>query len=246
MIKAILFFTKLAVIVFVAMMFTSCRHHITLNDNIEGDGNIRTENRTINEDFNGISVENSIEVVVEQSDNKSVVVEADGNILSSITTRVENGTLIIQSDRGINAGTNPKVTVKMPTIQKLESGSSSSIRGINTIITDNLEVKSESTGQIEITVEADNVSLETESAGSIKVSGKALKLETSSSSGSELDAKKLMANEVISQSNSGSSTSVYPIVSLDANASSGSSITYYKTPKSVTRESNSGGSVSAQ
>jgi len=248
MIKVVLFFTKLVVVVFIAVMFSSCRYHVNQNDdNVEGNGNIRSETRTINGDFQSISVQDAIEVVVEQSDDKSVVVEADENILPLITTRVENGVLIIEPDHGIStSGSNPKVTVKMPIIKKLTCGNSSSIRSINTIITDNLEVRAENASAIEINVEADNISLEAENSGTIHASGKALKLETSSSDGSELDARKLMANDVRSQANDGSSTSVYPIVSLNASAFNGSSIIYYKTPKTLSKESDSGASISAE
>ena len=247
MIKTIVFLTKLVVIAFVALMFSSCRYDVHLNDNdIKGSGNIKSETRTIAEDFNGIAVDNAIEVIIEQSDDKSIVVEADDNLLSNITTRVENGILKINSESGHSTNTTPKVTIKMPIIMKLNSSGSSKIRSINTIICDNLEAIAESSGSIEINVEADTISLETESAGYIKASGKALKLETASSSGSELDAKKLMANEVIAQSNSGSSTTVYPIVSLDASASTGSSIIYLKVPKSLKKESHSGGNVGEQ
>jgi hypothetical protein len=42
-----------------------------------------------------------------------------------------------------------------------------------------------------------------------------------------------LANEVNSQSSSGSSTNVHPITSLNAKASSGSSINYNTNPKNV-------------
>jgi len=52
-----------------------------------------------------------------------------------------------------------------------------------------------------------------------------------------------MANEVIAQTTSGSSTSVYPILKLEAKASSGSSIDYHKVPKTIIKKESSGGSV---
>ncbi len=76
------------------------------------------------------------------------------------------------------------------------------------------------------------------------MSGKALEVTTASSSGSSIEAEKLLANEVTSQSTSGSSSIVSPIVSLKAHASSGSSIEYAKTPKNLAIEESSGGGVS--
>lgn len=246
MTRAILFLTKIIIVVFIAMLFSACRYHVNLNDDaIEGNGNIQTETRTINEDFHGVYVESSIEVIIEQSNDKSVVVEADDNLLSNITTRVDNGVLHIETEgySTIN-GKRPKVTVKMPLITELSSSASSSIRSTNTIITDNLVVKSESDSEIEINVEADTISLEAESTGSIKASGKALKLKVASESASEVDAKMLMANEVMAVAESAGRISVYPIVSLNANASSAGSITYHKTPKNISKESDSAGSIS--
>ena len=76
------------------------------------------------------------------------------------------------------------------------------------------------------------------------VTGKALKLYTSSSSGSSIDANRLLANEVSAESSSGSSTNVHPIVTFNAKASSGSSINYKTNPKNVKLDESSGGSIS--
>ena len=56
-----------------------------------------------------------------------------------------------------------------------------------------------------------------------------------------------MANEIITEATSGSSTDIYPIVSLKAKASSGSSVNYKNSPKkTLTKEESSGGSVSQE
>jgi hypothetical protein len=55
-----------------------------------------------------------------------------------------------------------------------------------------------------------------------------------------------MTNEVVSQATSGSSTDVYPVLKLEAKVSSGSSINYHNEPKTISKEENSGGSVSKE
>ena len=107
-----------------------------------------------------------------------------------------------------------------------------------------IQVKSSSGSEINAIVEYDNVSCESTSGRTITISGKALNLKTSTSSGSTTDAGNLIANDVVSESTSGSSTEVHAAVTLSAHASSGSSIDYNGTPKQVTKEENSGGSVS--
>ena len=246
MIKVITIITKFIVVALMALLFSSCLHYSYSSSGIgiKGSGNVTTETRTVNEDFKNIEVSSGIKVIVEQSDNKLITVETDENLQKHIITKVENGVLKIECDESYNTTNNgPVVNVKMPVINGLSSSSGSEITNIKTLITDKIDVKSNSGSKININVEADDITLESESGSNIEASGKALKLETSSSSGSEIKADKLMTNEVIAQSSSGSSTSVYPIVKLDAKASSGSSIHYYKTPKNISKGESSGGSI---
>jgi len=242
MIKLITLITKFIVAALMALLFSSCGHSMNFNG-IKGSGNIVTETRNANPDFKSIEVSRGIKVIVTQSDNKSITVEADDNLQQHIITKIENGVLIIESDTGYNATETPIVNVKMPVINGLSTSSGSEISSSGVLKTENIDVKSNSGSEINIEVEADAIKIENESGSTIEVGGKALKLETSASSGSEIDAKNLMTNEVISKTASGSSTSVYPIVKLEAKASSGSNISYHKIPKTILKEENSGGSV---
>lgn len=247
MIKLITLITKFIIAALMALLFSSCMHgSINLGNGIKGNGNITTETRAVSQDFKNIEVSQGISVIVQQSDNKSITVEADDNLQQHIITKIENGILKIEADESYNATETPVVNVKMPVISGLSANSGSEITSSETLITENVNVKSSSGSQIHITVEADAIKLESESGSSIEANGKALKLETSSSSGSKIDAKNLMTNEINAKSESGSSTSVFPIVILEAKASSGSNISYHKIPKTLSKKENSGGSISEE
>lgn len=241
MVKFIVFCTKMIIATIVALLFTSCNQ---VFNGIKGNGNVQTEKRNITEKFTKISVNRGLEVIVEQSDNISVEVEADENLLSHITTKVENGTLVVSSDENIYSAESETVTVKMPNLEGLESSSGSNIKSTNTLKGVSLDAKASSGSEIELTAEYDNIVTESTSGSTITLSGKALKLSTASSSGSDIDASGLLANEVFAQSTSGSSTDVHPLVSLNAKASSGASIEYGGKPKNISKEETSGGSVS--
>lgn len=236
---------KLLIAILVSIFFTSC--HFNGNfDGIKGSGNVITETRTIKESFKKIEVNSGINLVVEQSENKSVTIEADDNIVSHVTTRVENGTLIIDTDSGFNTHKTPTVVVKLPVISGIQASSGSNIKTNNRLVTENIVVNLDSGSSGEVEVEADFIKIESQSGSSVDVSGIALKAEANSSSGSEIDADNLNTNEIYADASSGSSISVDPIVTLKAVASSGASVTYKTTPKTLTKEENSGGSVSAQ
>jgi len=94
-----------------------------------------------------------------------------------------------------------------------------------------------------LSLEFDAIYCKASSGSSINIDGKALKLETYSSSGSDIDANELLVNDVIAKASSGGSINVHPIVSLEAKASSGGSVNYNIMPKSIEKSTSSGGSV---
>ncbi len=223
---------------------TSCQHNINFGNSITGSGKVTTEKRTV-ANFDKVTVSQGLECEIIFSDKLEVIVEADDNIIHGIHTTVQNGTLDISSeyDNYINV-VSKKIIVYMPKIVRLESTSGSTLKSKNILISDNLTIKSSSGSSLEAAVEADKVTLESTSGSKQTVTGKALKVFTASSSGSHIDANKLLANEVFSQSTSGSYTSVHAALLLDGKASSGSAISYTNNPKEVRKEENSGGSVS--
>jgi hypothetical protein len=243
MIKVITLITKFIVITLIALFFGSCNQLGELRS-ITGSGHVTTEKRNVTGDFKNVEVSNAIDLVIEQSDKTEIIVEADDNLQKEITTKVENGVLIISCKIGnyINVSSK-KVTVKMPIIEGLEASSASTISSKNTLKGNSLSLTSSSAGTISAAVEYETIQLTSSSASNQNINGKAIHLETASSSGSVLNAGELLANEVVAKASSGSSITVSPIVNLKADASSGGSIIYKKSPKSIEKEEHSGGSV---
>jgi hypothetical protein len=243
MIKVITLITKFIVIALVALFFGSCNQIGEINT-ITGSGNVTSEKRTVHGNFKSVSVNNAIDLVIEQSDKTEITVEADDNLLEEITTTVENGTLVISCKySNFHNVTSKKVIVKMPIIEELEAGSASTINSKSILKGNSLSLSSSSAGSIHASVEYETIQLDGSSASNQTIKGKALHLEASASSGSAIDASDLLANEVIANSSSGGSIIVHPIVNLKAEASSGGNITYNGTPKSIQKEEHSGGSI---
>ena len=232
------------IVLLLTLSLTSCNGNLNLIDGIDGSGNVVTEKRNIETPFTKIQASTGVEVILEQGSPSEVEVEVDDNLMKYIVTRVENGTLIVKIDGNINTMESAIVRVKTKTIEGLESSSGASIKTINKLSGTSVALKTSSGSTIQADLEYEKVSCESTSGSEIKVSGKALALDTKSSSGSEINAKELASNEITAQSTSGSSTTVNPIVLLNAKASSGSSIDYVKEPKKVIKEETSGGSVS--
>ena len=242
MVKVIIFCTKIIIAAAVALLFSSCGNGIF--NGIKGTGNVQKEMRSVSGKFTKISVSRGIEVIVEQGNDVFIEVETDQNLLKHIITKVENGTLVVTSDENIYSADAETVHVKLPIIDGLETTSGSNIKCKSILKGTNIAIKSSSGSEIEAALEYDTISSESTSGSSINLSGKALKSTSQSSSGSTIDATGLLANEVVAEATSGSSTEVHPLVSLKGKASSGASINYDSNPKTVSKEETSGGSVS--
>ena len=114
MVKIITMVTKFILVTLTALLFASCNHSINLNS-IKGSGNVTTENRRVEGTFKSIEVSNAIDLVIEQSKNTSISVEADDNLQQHITTKVENSVLIVGCDYNSFLNVQSKrVIVKMP------------------------------------------------------------------------------------------------------------------------------------
>lgn len=244
MVKFVMYCVKAISAAIIGLLVASCNGNMNLGKSINGSGKVITEERNVGS-FDKVTVCCGLECEIVQAPDFKVTVEADDNLVKEIKTRVENGTLVISTDykNYINVSSK-KVIVQMPTVKSLETTSGSSLTTPKTINETNLSLKSSSGSGMDVRVESDTIFLESSSGSDQKIRGKALILYTASSSGSHIDAEDLIANDVTSQSSSGSSTEVNPVLNLKAKASSGSSINYKKSPKSVSKEESSGGSVS--
>jgi hypothetical protein len=244
MLKIITIITKFILVALTALFLSSCNHTVNWNS-IEGSGNVTTEKRNVQGNFTNVEVNNGIDLIIEQSEITEIIVEADDNLQEHITTTIENGTLIISCDKNLLLDlTAKKVTVKMPVIEALEATSSSTITTTNTITGENIRIHSSSGATVEVNIEAEIIICDSSSGSDITINGKALQLKTTASSGSDIKATNLLANDVTAQVSSGASISVHAIVNLDAKASSGGDITYAIEPKTIEKNTSSGGSIS--
>lgn len=235
--------TKFIIAATMALLLNSCNIKTDFGNGKKGNGKIAKEVRNISENFTSIDVESGIEVVLEQSTDKFVSVEADSNLLKLIDTKVENGVLLIEPNENYNTNNSVKITIRMPKIEGLEASSGSSIKGIGMFSGDAISIDASSAAEVNVNLKYDNITLDSSSGSNITAKGISLKLETSASSGAEIQADELLVNQVVADVSSGANIKVHPIVSLNGNASSGGNISYKTEPKLITKDESSGGNV---
>ncbi|HJX71924.1 MAG TPA: head GIN domain-containing protein [Bacteroidales bacterium] len=105
-------------IVLAAMLMNSCED-IGFGCK-RGNGDLTTEDRVVS-DFNGVEVNGSFTVYVDSSNETSVLVEADENLLDEIRTQVRGNNLIIETyrDRCLNSNNGITIYVTTPDIEEV-------------------------------------------------------------------------------------------------------------------------------
>jgi hypothetical protein len=236
--------TKGFLLLFVATVFSSCG--ADLFNRIEGNRNVITEKRDIDNDFSRVKVSSGIDLYIKQGSKVALTVEADENLHDYIMTEVDGNQLKIYVDGNIWRAKARKVYLTVTDIEELRATSGSDVFSESVIKADDLEVSTTSGADMNIEVEADNVTSSSSSGSDLRIKGKANTHSTSATSGSSINAYGLESKEVTAKVSSGADIGVYASESISAKASSGGDIRYKGNPEKVNKKTSSGGGVSGR
>lgn len=92
---------------------------------LQGTGEVVREARVV-ESFRGLKLQTRARVVVRAGDREAVEVQAEGDVLPLITTRVERGTLVVEDSRRFKSS-NAEVTVTVRQLERLEAGGATAV-----------------------------------------------------------------------------------------------------------------------
>ena len=137
-------------------------------ERITGWGNIVSENRTIQGNFNEIEVKDAINVFVKQGDSFRIVVKDYENILPNLTTRVLGNRLVIDYDDVLINRSEGEVTVTLPRLSSLEVSGSSDVGTIGNFKFDDLGITVSGSADIFLAGSAKNMNLKITGSGELK------------------------------------------------------------------------------
>ena len=258
---------KKTIIQFTALFFLTILSSCGLDmlNRIEGNNNVISIDRDIDENFTKVRVSTGIELIIDQGNEVSLTVEADENLHDIIITEVEDGKLKIYTEKNIWKSASKKVYLTVNTLEELKASSGSSIKTSNVLNASNLTVGSSSGASVNLDIKAVNLNSKTSSGASanldvnatnvvsdsssgstMKIKGETSTHETNASSGSSINAYRLVSKNVTAKVSSGASISVYASENINGRASSGGSISFEGDPKTVTKNTSSGGSISGR
>lgn len=177
--------------------------------------------------FTRVSVSAGIEATIAVGGDYSVKAEGDARGLERLAVTVEGGELrLTRRHKGVNWGRSGhvKVTVSTPSLQGLDVSSGASADAVG--------------------VDAGAFALEASSGAEADVAGRCDALTLEVSSGGDIDARDLKCRSANADASSGGSADLFASERVDGDASSGGSLDVYGSPKQVSKDTSSGGSVS--
>ena len=134
---------------------------------IRGNGDVTTEQRSVSE-FDGIANEGSFDVYIIQDEEYSVSIEAESNLIGRIRTRVNGGTLEIDTRDNLKPSQPMKLVIRTPHINGIRL-SGSGLIDFGHIVTASCDIRLSGSGMILGNIEAENISLDISGSGKSEI-----------------------------------------------------------------------------
>ena len=137
-----------------------------------GSGTIATESRNVPA-FHAVEFDGAYEVVLTQGNAQDVRIESDQNLFPHITTTVENGKLIVNSEGNLRPTKEIKVYITTPNYSLIEVDGAGHITATTPITSDNLTLDISGSGKYELDLHVKSLKTDIAGAGTIKLTGDA-------------------------------------------------------------------------
>lgn len=213
----------IAALVMSAAVLTGCDYAACVSDQLIGSGNRKAETRDVPE-FTEIAVSGAYRVEVVCGQPRSVVVEADDNLLAHIKTEVQGGRLTVTQGRGMSFKSLPLVRISVPDVRAVgvDGASDFQLTGLKN----------------------EGLRLDVDGAGKFRASGETGTLEVKLNGAARIDAGELRARTVNVESNGAGMTTVHATETLNATINGVGGVDYYGEPSVVNPKVNGIGRVS--
>ncbi len=144
---------------------------------VEGSGNIITKDVAV-QSFSELKASGVFSVYLEQGNSESVKIEADDNFQPLFEVKNEGSKLVIKMEDDINIKTKKgskgmKVYITFKSLKSMELSTVGNVSSEKKLSFDNLDIKNNSVGSINLNLSAKTINLKNESVGTVMLSGSA-------------------------------------------------------------------------
>lgn len=213
---------------------------------VEGNGDVETQTREI-ADFENLEVSHHFNVVLEQGEEPSLVIEAESNLLEYVVTEVENGTLKLKRKKGFRFKTKntPKIYVTMTTLKEINFSGAGTFKNKGVFEAENVAIHISGGVDMDLNFDCESLSTSLSGAADFEIEGSADRFSASTSGAGSIDAEDFIT-EVSKVSVSGAaSIKVHATEKVEAHISGVGSVRYGGNPKTVDKHVSGLGSIRA-
>lgn len=224
----------------ILITFSSCA---LMPNWLVGSGNVIKEERDVS-NFDQISLHGSGNLIIEQGDIESLRIEAEDNIIPTITTEVRNSELVISyktrflSSRIPTKPINFYLTIK--DIKAITLSGSGTIKS-DGLRTEQVDIYISGSGKADLNVNVKNINVRISGSGSVKVAGEAEKQEIRISGSGSYPASGLAIKECKIVISGSGNCAVRVSDKLDVRISGSGNVSYIGRPEISEDISGSGG-----
>ncbi|MDC6389977.1 DUF2807 domain-containing protein [Maribacter sp. PR1] len=237
---------KITTLAIVMAMTVSCSAQ--WGKRIKGNGDEVTINRTIGE-YDAIAVSGWFDVNLVDGAEGKLTLTGESNLLEYIITEVNNGKLVIKTEKGVNLKPSSwnngiVITVPVESVDAIALSGSGDIVGKTTIRTNNLDTAMSGSGDISLDIDADTVSASMSGSGDIMLSGSTRDFDATISGSGDIKAFDLEADNVDATVSGSADIKVTANKMLKARVSGSGDITYKGNPEKLDTKTSGSGDIS--
>lgn len=160
----------------------------------EGFGSTVTQEISI-PDFTGIELTIDAQVYITQGDEQEILVKGQENIIDELETRVRNDVWEIEFDDCVEDSDVLRIFITTPNLTFIGNNGSGKISSDNILRTDNLEIKNNGSGDIQLSVEADIINARNVGSGTLELEGVAATLDVDIRGSGDLESFDLLVRD---------------------------------------------------
>ncbi|MDB5227736.1 MAG: putative lipoprotein [Bacteroidota bacterium] len=212
---------------FIFLLMLSMSYALHANDRIKGNGQLKTETRTISA-FKEIRVSHAVKLVITQEEKYAMKIEGDENLLPYLEIKQEGNLLDIGMKRGHDFDFDKGITVyiSFKELNSINASGASGVESKNLIKEGSFEINSSGASRIVLNLEVSTLETVASGASQIVLNGKTSKAAFNISGASDLSASEFATDDVVLNSSGASKAFVNASKSLDVTVSGASNVKY--------------------
>jgi len=218
--------------------------------NVSGDGNLVERTFNYSQNVNKIFIRNNLNVDLQidsvKSNKTELAITTDSNLIDLVNINVSGNTLTLSPKRNYNLVPSAPIVIKLNIneLNYIELNGASTLNIPNTLKVNDLEIEVSGSSDLKIAnITANKIECEASGASEATFAGNAKNFEVKANGASSITADKLICENVEADASGASSISCNATNSLSADSSGASTIYYFGTPKTISKDTSGAGRV---